>query len=264
MLLEIGPRVAIQVGAGMGAMSDTFTARKFAWLEQCARDGKLKHSAVRVAVVLAHYLSREHGYAWPRVALIGEKSAMSRSGVHYAVNDLIARGHLDRQIGGGRKKTTRYWPRLTGQKQSTSVDSMNGKHSNGLDGFDAETVQKSRQKQSTSVDRNLLKESTEIKNLSLSPSNSEKPSQRKAPKSDPSFNEFWQHYPKKASKKAAAKAFTKALKEGASPQDIIAGATAGHEGNHRDNWFIVEKFAAAGWIFVTADNQYYYLAKVLP
>ncbi len=40
--------------------------------------------------------------------------------------------------------------------------------------------------------------------------------------------------------------------------------TIGHEGNHRDNWFIVEKFAAAGWRFITADNQYYYLEKVIP
>ena len=28
--------------------------------------------------------------------------------------------------------------------------------------------------------------------------------------------------------------------------------TAGHEGNHRDNWFIVEKFAAAGWSMTVA------------
>ncbi len=40
--------------------------------------------------------------------------------------------------------------------------------------------------------------------------------------------------------------------------------TEGHKGNHRDNWFIVEKFAAAGWTFITADNQYYYLEKVIP
>ena len=40
--------------------------------------------------------------------------------------------------------------------------------------------------------------------------------------------------------------------------------TEGHKGNHRDNWFIVEKFAAAGWRFITADNQYYYLEKVIP
>ena len=40
--------------------------------------------------------------------------------------------------------------------------------------------------------------------------------------------------------------------------------TEGHEGTHRDNWFIVEKFAAAGWTFITADNQYCYLAKAIP
>ena len=191
-------------------MSDPFTARKFAWLEQCARDGKLKHSAVRVAVALARYLSRKRGYAWPRVDLIAEDAAMSRSGVHYAVNNLIARGHLDRQIGGGRKKTTRYWPRLTEQEQSTSVDSINGKHSNGLDGFDAETVQKSAQKQSTSVDRNPLKEPIDEKESTDSLSEA--------------FKEFWNHYPRKAGKKTAVKAFGKAVKEGAVPRDIIAGA----------------------------------------
>ncbi len=33
-------------------------------------------------------------------------------------------------------------------------------------------------------------------------------------------------------------------------------------GRVRDNWFAVEKFAANGWRFTTADNQYYYLEKM--
>ena len=33
-------------------------------------------------------------------------------------------------------------------------------------------------------------------------------------------------------------------------------------GGVRDNWFAVEKFAANGWRFTTADDQYYYLEKV--
>ncbi len=39
---------------------------------------------------------------------------------------------------------------------------------------------------------------------------------------------------------------------------------AGHEGSHRDNWFIVEKFASNGWTFITADNRHYYIELVLP
>ena len=34
-------------------------------------------------------------------------------------------------------------------------------------------------------------------------------------------------------------------------------------GRVRDNWFAVEKFAANGWRFTTADNQFYYLEKLL-
>jgi len=39
--------------------------------------------------------------------------------------------------------------------------------------------------------------------------------------------------------------------------------TIGQEGFHRDNWFVVEKFAANGWTFISADNDFYYLEKLL-
>ena len=35
------------------------------------------------------------------------------------------------------------------------------------------------------------------------------------------------------------------------------------DGTPRDTWIVVEKFTANGWRLLTADNQYYYLERVL-
>lgn len=195
---------------------DLFSASKFRWLEQIARDAELRHSAVRVAVILSSYQSREHGHAWPSVARLGEETGLSRRAVQLALDQLATRGHLERQIGGGRAATSRYQMRLKAEKQRTSVHGKADKgrmdvHPNGqkqrtsVHPSAAETVHEYAQNGAQACTRIPLKNPIEG---TLSQH----------------FTEFWNHYPRKAGKKAAERAFAKAVKEGASPADLIAGA----------------------------------------
>ncbi len=98
MLLEMGPCVTTQVGAGIGAMSDPFTARKFAWLEAVARDGDLRASASRLAIILAGFFNRKSGDAWPSMDTLADILGMTRRGVQKSVE---ARDIVVRDAAGG-------------------------------------------------------------------------------------------------------------------------------------------------------------------
>lgn len=189
---------------------DGFTARKFAWLLQVAADAALKHSAVRVAIVLADRWNRKTGDAWPSIEFIRDNTRLSRAGVHNAIRELIDRDHLERERSGGKQGgTSRYRPRLSGEQLSMNVDSSTPKQSTRVDSSTLKTVNGRGLELSTPVD----------------PSPRGQPLKKR--ESDDSlsehFREFYWHYPKKVKPKAAEKAFAKAVKEGAHPQDIIAG-----------------------------------------
>ena len=117
-------------------MADNFTARKFAWLEAVARDCDLRNSAVRLAIILSGFFNRESGDAWPSVELLGRETGLSRRGVQYALDDLMVKGHLGREIGGGRpardsdrKTTSLYFMR---EKQRTGVHGNGHKQRTGV------------------------------------------------------------------------------------------------------------------------------------
>ena len=216
-------------------MSDSLTAQKLRWLEQVARDADLRPSAARLAIVMSGLINRETGDAWPSIDHLAAELGMSRRGVQKAVESLVERGYLERDLGGGRKLSNRYKLRIPGDKGRTPVHGFDPKQRTPVHGnsdkqrtavhpLEAERANGRSDKGRTPVHPTPFKETNEDRDLSLSLSDSQKSSTAKAKSTDPNFGEFWQHYPRKAGRKNAERAFAKAVKDGTDPRDIIAGS----------------------------------------
>lgn len=190
-------------------MGDSFTARKFAWLEAVARDANLRASASRLAIVLSGFINRETGDAWPSIGRLAAELGMSERGVQKAVEALVEREHLDCHVGGGRSSTNRYEMRLLDEKPRTPVQGIKDKPRTPVHPLQAETPNKRSEKPRTPVHPNLLREPIEDRESTDSLSEA--------------FKEFWHHFPRKAGKKTAEKAFKKAVKDGTDSRDILAG-----------------------------------------
>lgn len=198
-------------------MADAFTIRKFEWLSAVARDGDLRPSAVRLAIILVNEFVngdefRDSGTlsAWPSADRLAGELGMTRRGVQKGTDSLVERGHLDRQIGGGWKVTNRYTLRFKDEIPRTGVHCNGSELRTPVHPFGAKTVNSRSGKLRTPVHPNPLKEPIDERESTDSLSEA--------------FKGFWNQYPRRAGKKTAEKAFGKAVKEGASPQDIIAGA----------------------------------------
>lgn len=50
----------------------------------------------------------DYGYAWPSVATIARKAAMSERGARKCLTKLVEAGLITIEVGGGRKKTNAY------------------------------------------------------------------------------------------------------------------------------------------------------------
>lgn len=213
---------------------DHFTRDKFTWLEQVAKDASLPPSAARVAIVLAGYLNRETGDAWPSIGRLCTDLELSDRGVQKALVALLDGDHLARKTGGGRSTTSRYSIILSAVKPRTDVQGIDQKPRTHVHPIEAklrtdvhpleqETPNRCSQKPRTPVHPTPYRETIEDRdssNLSL----------------EGSFAEFYRQYPRRVSKRDAEKAYAKALKRGASPADILAGAmryAAAREGQDR-------------------------------
>jgi len=90
-----------------------FVQFKFAWLDQIASDADLPLGASRVAVILCHrYVNNENGAAWPSMARIAADLNLAERSAQRMFAELVKRGHLEIEPGGGRKKTNKYYPIL--------------------------------------------------------------------------------------------------------------------------------------------------------
>jgi hypothetical protein len=87
------------------------------WLRQVAADSSLPPMAVRLAVILTEFINTKIFIntgvlkGWPAVQTLADKlgGKATARGVQTAVAALVARGHLEVQVGGGRAKSNQYF-----------------------------------------------------------------------------------------------------------------------------------------------------------
>lgn len=185
-------------------MTDNHYRRTSAFLDQVFADPSLSGGPLRVAYQLASNFNREKGYAWPSHKNLADRTKMTVRGVQKSLGRLEDRGHLMIKTGAGPGGTNTYTPVL----QNDELPFVGGTN------YCSENRR-----------TRVRTEETELKNLSkVSPpktGNSSTPINENKPQR---FDEFWLQYPRKVGKKAALKAYGTALREGADPDDIIAGA----------------------------------------
>ena len=198
-----------------------------AWLDQVFADRKLSGGPLRVAYQLAPNFNRKKGYAWPSHKWLADRTKMSIRGVQKALGRLEDRGHLLIKTGGGPRGTNSYTPFLKNDELPFAGDTHSGSENRRT---------------------GVRTEETELKKLSeVSPPKTGKSSPQFNEDKPQRFDEFWQQYPLKVAKKAALIAYEKALREGASPDDIIAGACRYAAKRHGDPTDHFRWFAEVGF-----------------
>jgi hypothetical protein len=92
-------------------MLGSFTKR-MDWLERVARDPDCRGLPTAVAVLLAvRYFNSTTGRAWPATATLAEALTADRRSIRRSIDTLVEAGHLERETGGGGRKTNSYWMR---------------------------------------------------------------------------------------------------------------------------------------------------------
>lgn len=197
---------------------DAFTARKLAWLDAVSTDNDLSSSAVRIAVRLAHWVSREKGYAYPSIARLTEETGLKKSAVKSAISQLEERDHLEADRRGGRGQNSRFWIVLDGEKESENPAPNEGKES----GIPAPIHQKESENPAPIAEKGPDSRSKGAGNLAPTPLS--KPIDRSLTDSiDHIFEEhFWPPCLKKVGKAAAKKVFKQKVKAGHDPYMICA------------------------------------------
>ncbi len=236
---------------------DPFTRQKFLWLEQIAMDGSLPPSAARLAIVLAKYLNRGSGDAWPSIVRLAADLGIVENCARKSLKAMAAAGHLAVETGGGRNATNRYRPTIKtlqacegfrSEKPRTGVKgNEDEKPCTAVKGLRQETLHgrslnpaRAFTKPCTPVHpnpyKNPLKETSDslrcAEEMETPSTRDEKKPAGRSVKSRPSparkqspdgFDSFWRAYPRKVAKDAARRAYSKAL-ESATPAELLAGA----------------------------------------
>lgn len=83
---------------------------KFLWLRQVFTDPATGHLACRVAGLLIDHINRATGEAWPSQARLAEAAGVTPRAIQYALQKLIAGGHL--KVRRKRGLANRYQPVL--------------------------------------------------------------------------------------------------------------------------------------------------------
>lgn len=91
---------------------------RLAWHRQMAEDRELSHVAFRVAVVIGAHFNNATGKTFVGYDTIGETIGVCRRTVFAAVKELVRRGHLEVEPGGGRKVANSYRMNLKTVQQS--------------------------------------------------------------------------------------------------------------------------------------------------
>lgn len=89
-------------------MSDDFNRRKMVWLDRLAADYTLSPAAFRIAYIIANFMNRETGQAWPTQETLATKAGLTDRAVREQIKVLVAAGYLNCEFGGGRHKPNIY------------------------------------------------------------------------------------------------------------------------------------------------------------
>lgn len=227
----------------------SFLRRRSLWLDQVHADPELSYFTFALAYALARFFNERQGYAWPSMGRLATECRATKNGVKNAINKLVARGHLHREIRPGRNSTNHFrWvlqdrisagmtPQVVAdqteleaskgqaplpnsdQNTETTVALLREKRATAVSqkgNGDVEKGQQPLQERATAVApniiRNLIKK--EVRTLSTRP---------RAISSSNSFEQFWAIYPRRVSRLEAEKAFAKAL-ERTSLETVLVGA----------------------------------------
>lgn len=193
-------------------MSTNDAAReKLSWIQLVARDHRVSPAAVRLAVVIAGYVHRDTGDAWPSHARLAGDIGMTDRSVRSLVDKLVSAGFITVTSGGGRKVSNRY--RLTNPEAQFRLS--DGKPGNAIPGLQTET------RKSVALNPEISRAKTR-KPTSDEPV--EEPIEEPIEDIETSFTEFWNRYPRHVAKHAADRAFAKVIKSGkASVAEVLAG-----------------------------------------
>jgi hypothetical protein len=110
-----------------------FVRFKFLWLEQLTLDPDLTPLALRLGCLLAAFLNREDGDAWPSQPLLAELLRIkSEEAIRMRGKELEARGHLDLTPGRGKGVSSRYRPILKPQHRVGVIDHLKAQRRPGV------------------------------------------------------------------------------------------------------------------------------------
>jgi hypothetical protein len=213
------------------------------WLQQVAADPKLPPMATRVANILSRYVNTRSFEAWPSVQTLAQKLGATDRGVQKAVAALVAGGHLQVTVGGGRTNSNRYVPLLK------TPNAGSGFKADETPNRRSEKGEQNGQKTPNGCSPELVEDSIDISIEPLAAKAAAKGGGRDEPLGGGSgpqpapppikaegkkavdrataealFQAFWQPLPKKQGIDGARKAFKAAIDGGADPQAIIAAA----------------------------------------
>src|SRR5262245_43667024 len=111
-------------------MADTFTRDKFRWLDQVATDVQVSPLAFRLAYIVASYVNRKSGDAWPCQDTLAKALGIGARAVRKLATELVAHGHVQVTISRGRGNSNRYRP-VVKNRNSRSAISEEEKRNNG-------------------------------------------------------------------------------------------------------------------------------------
>lgn len=200
-------------------LPDSFTITREAWRERAAEDVGLSATAFRVAFVLSGFWNRQSGTAWPSVGTVAAKLGASGRTVQRGLDELIRRGFIEREAGGG-KDTSTFRFRLPDDAETEALAAVSPV---------TDLSPPPRQSCHHPPDNPVT---TPMTDLSPDPRQICHPNLLKEPiDKEPTegtisqrFAEFWQQYPRRVAIGAAEKAYSQALEAGTSPAEILHGA----------------------------------------
>lgn len=100
---------------------DSFTKEKLDWLDKIAANPDVGAPAFRVAYLIAGYLNRESGLAWPGENTLAKRLGVTGRAVRRAIAELKQRGHLSVRRGGP-GQTSRFQMITTDRTNSSGPD----------------------------------------------------------------------------------------------------------------------------------------------
>lgn len=247
-----GRQLMSDARAGMSSLPSpetlSFTRRRSLWLDQVHADAELSPFTFFLAYALARFFNERQGYAWPSMGRLATECRATKNGVKNAINRLVARGHLLREIRPGRSSTNHFrWVLhdsipsnvgtisdvddvvLTDQKEqwlspnsdlnkATTVALMEEKRATVVSEKGNRCCEKG---QSPLPKRVTAVSPTNIKNLIKKEAKTLSNCAREN-SSLFSFEQFWESYPRKISRLDAQRSFARAA-ERASQEMILAG-----------------------------------------